>query len=738
MGQELIRLTDVSKSYYSAAGVTQALRMINLSFQQGEFVAVTGESGSGKSTLLSVIGGILPFDDGEMTVYGDETFKYDAADWEEYRRNRIGFVFQDYSLVGHFTVLENVVTGMLARGIPAPEAEKKAESYLALTGLSELASHKASELSSGQKQRLSIARAIAKETGIILADEPTGNLDADTGEEIMKLLSDLSKDRLVIMVTHNREQALRYVTREIRINDGQVVADTKPCENAPDEGREAAGTADVKSETHAEPAEYIARHDLLNDKGRIILFFAFMLVMSLLSSVLIMEIAATNDDIYTRNYTKDAFPREDATRLVVKRNNGKEFDEESLKALKKIWETDSVDTCDYANDFNYYLKQGEDYEFLYSVRRHQTGDDEIVRPDFKKNDNFVRSITSLSKKDIAAGKITDDMYGIIIDSSDESLIGEKYTMYFRDDALWGADEYACADLTVTGITGGNSGQAYFSEKFSDMLGAHMDSGKFRLYYNWNNRNNDYDNKNEFIPVIAPDLTGNEVRLSGRLGYSRPQGELPFHFIDETGADSEEKVNVLTEGSRQSAKVMEVSSELFNRYYKASHTQASLYIKSYAYTDKVLKKLSKKGFTGVSTYRVSMGSYDMELVKNRMLVRLICFGGLIIIFLMAAVIFSRLLRFYTNEYRTLNFIGIRMSTLVNAVTYENELLAIAGYFFASLLIAIPDRIEFISTGRPYAGTFVKVIELIYITAISLAGSLMFMRHVKRGVVSGTRA
>ena len=222
-----IDLQDISKSYYSETTVTQALRKISLTFWESEFVAITGESGSGKSTLLNIIGGMDTFDEGEMFVDGQPTFQYDEQDWEEYRRNRIGYVFQDYSLVGHYTALTNVMSALLIMGHEQKQAEEVAKNYLKQVGLEGFETHKASELSSGQKQRLSIARALAKNTGIIVADEPTGNLDSETGVQIIKLLKELSKDRLVIMVTHNYEQAEPYVTRKVRLHDGNIISDVQ-------------------------------------------------------------------------------------------------------------------------------------------------------------------------------------------------------------------------------------------------------------------------------------------------------------------------------------------------------------------------------------------------------------------------------------------------------------------------------------------------------------------------------
>lgn len=242
----MIRLTDVSKYYRSNQNVTLGLHKINLEFHPGEFAVITGESGSGKSTLLNVISGSDSYDEGEMYIEGQETSCYDKADWEQYRREKISFIYQNYNLIDSFTVLQNVKSALLIR-IPQmdeKEADRKALEYIRKVGLEKQAKKKASHLSSGQKQRLSIARALAKETEIIVADEPTGNLDAQNSKEVVQLLSELSKDRLVIMVTHNYDEVGQFATRKIRMYDGEVAEDIRLREAAPVEKK------DVKEEKH--------------------------------------------------------------------------------------------------------------------------------------------------------------------------------------------------------------------------------------------------------------------------------------------------------------------------------------------------------------------------------------------------------------------------------------------------------------------------------------------------------
>ncbi len=221
----LLQLKDIGKIYVSEGNVTVGIRGVNLSFDRGEFVAVTGASGSGKSTLLNVISGMDSYEEGELFIEGCPTSHYSQTDWEIYRQNYISFVFQDYNIIDSFTVLQNVELALMDIE-DRKERRRRAVDLLRRVGLGDRLHQKGSKLSGGQKQRTVIARALAKDSPIILADEPTGNLDSETAKEIVALLREVSRDKLLIMVTHNYEQVEDTATRLIRVYDGAVEADT--------------------------------------------------------------------------------------------------------------------------------------------------------------------------------------------------------------------------------------------------------------------------------------------------------------------------------------------------------------------------------------------------------------------------------------------------------------------------------------------------------------------------------
>ena len=226
----MLQLKNIIKNYYTTEEPVQALKGVSLNFRESEFVSILGQSGCGKTTLLNIIGGLDKYTDGDLIINNISTKQYTDRDWDSYRNNRIGFVFQSYNLIPHQTVLENVELALTLSGINKEERKERARVALEKVGLSSQISKRPNQLSGGQMQRVAIARAIVNNPDIILADEPTGALDSQTSVQIMDILKKISKEKLIIMVTHNPEIANEYSTRIINLKDGEVVGDSNPFE----------------------------------------------------------------------------------------------------------------------------------------------------------------------------------------------------------------------------------------------------------------------------------------------------------------------------------------------------------------------------------------------------------------------------------------------------------------------------------------------------------------------------
>lgn len=224
----MLQLKDIVKKYNTGGTEIEVLKKVNISFRESEFVSILGASGSGKTTLLNIIGGLDKYSSGDMLLMGRSTKEFTDRDWDSYRNGTIGFVFQSYNLIGHLSVIENVKLALSISGESNKENDIKAKKALEDVGLGEHLHKKPNQLSGGQMQRVAIARALVTDPKIILADEPTGALDSKTSVQIMELIKEISKEKLVVMVTHNPELARKYSDRIVSVKDGEIIEDTKP------------------------------------------------------------------------------------------------------------------------------------------------------------------------------------------------------------------------------------------------------------------------------------------------------------------------------------------------------------------------------------------------------------------------------------------------------------------------------------------------------------------------------
>ncbi|MBR6364573.1 MAG: ABC transporter ATP-binding protein [Lachnospiraceae bacterium] len=358
----LLELKDIGKIYVSDNTVAVGIRGVNLSFDRGEFVAITGQSGSGKSTLLNVISGMDSYEEGELFIEGEQTSHYTQADWEKYREKYISFIFQEYNIIDSFTVLENVELSLM-HITNVMERRQRAMELIRRVGLEDHIRHKGSHLSGGQKQRTVIARALAKDSPIILADEPTGNLDSETSKEIIALLREVSKDKLLIVVTHNFEEVEEYATREIRVYDHAVASDR---EMAPHEVPEQA-----EGETTAELPHKTARNSLklgftiFKAKPRLSLFICSLILVA--GAILFLTFGSFWETVKPMIIDQHHMFNHLDGRVVIVKNDGTVMTDEELQAAAEqtgakdyVRYDKSMDRSVSSNDWNTFCSYYEE------------------------------------------------------------------------------------------------------------------------------------------------------------------------------------------------------------------------------------------------------------------------------------------------------------------------------------------------------------------------------------------
>lgn len=389
----MIKLKDVSKFYYNKGVIATGFNKVNLEFNVGEFVAITGESGSGKSTLLNVLSGLDSYEEGEMYINGEETSHYSEKEFETYRRKYIGNIFQSFNLVNSYTVYQNVELVLLLNGEKRKNIKKKVIDLIKKVDLYKYRNSKVSKLSGGQKQRVAIARALAKETPIIIADEPTGNLDTKSAENVIETLYKISKDKLVIIVTHNYEQVEKYATRKITMSDGKVIEDKKI---KPIESEEKAKIAEVKNITNANKLRLGIRNTF-NIVPKFILVFIVYIFMTV---ALLSEYSSYKNAKYLSENSGYNIYFEDCStnRIIIKKQNNTEFTEEDFSKIKQIDNVDYIVKEDLLCEYFISLgsMENDDIGGLYGYLKDiEILDNELISGRMPQNDNEI--VVALSR-----------------------------------------------------------------------------------------------------------------------------------------------------------------------------------------------------------------------------------------------------------------------------------------------------------------------------------------------------
>lgn len=381
----MLKLENVSKIYYTNGIVATGISKVNLELNIGEFVVITGESGSGKSTLLNVISGIDSYEEGEMYINGKETSHYTEKDFEEYRKKYIANIFQSFNLINSYTVYQNVELVLLLNGYKRRQIKKKVLDIIDKVGLTKFKNTKVSKLSGGQKQRVAIARAIVKDTPIIVADEPTGNLDTKSAYEIIELLKNVAKDKLVVIVTHNIEQVEKYATRIIKMHDGRMIQNTE-IKNINEDSK----ITQANGKNITIPNQYrLGIRNTFNIFSKFILLFIVFTFMSVAflseySAFKLVEHSTEESSGYSANLRDIS-----KERILINKQNREPFTEDDYNKIKQLSNIDYIVEDDISLDTEFilrndtlntygYIKDINNFKGNLDIGRMPENDDEII------------------------------------------------------------------------------------------------------------------------------------------------------------------------------------------------------------------------------------------------------------------------------------------------------------------------------------------------------------------------
>jgi len=478
----LLELKNIKRSYQVGEFKQIALNDVSLQFPESEFVSILGTSGSGKTTLLNIIGGLDQYDSGDLVINGTSTKNFKSSHWDYYRNNSVGFVFQNYQLISHISVLSNVEMGMTLSGVSVKVRKKKALEVLDKVGLKEHAYKKPNQLSGGQMQRVAIARALANDPDIILADEPTGALDSSTSVQVMELIKEISKDKLVIMVTHNKELAEEYSDRIIQLKDGKVVDDS----SAYVKGEERNRFSFKKTSMSFFTAFRLSLHNIFTKKGRTLLT-AFASSIGIIGISLILALS-NGFDIQIDNFEKDtlsSFP-------IMISKNAMSMDEEEIQQYR----SEALDTS-------------------------------------KANSNIMYSYDSEKETIMHANKISEE-YLTYLDRLDKNLIyGISYFRSTHMNLIYRSDhDYHLVDtnkVSLLSVPDKLDGKKSYLEQGYDLLEGVFPSGKEDLVLEVDANNRIEKSILEVLgisdeEVKLVDVIGRELKLVLNDDYYQKNGE----------------------------------------------------------------------------------------------------------------------------------------------------------------------------------------------------------------------
>ena len=696
----MIELHNVSKFYSNKDTVSTGFSKVDLNLDMGEFVVITGESGSGKSTLLNVISGLDSYEEGELFIAGEDTSGYRTEDYERYRKKYIGNIFQDFNLVNSYTVYQNVELSMMLSGMPRSEQKQNIPEYIEMVDMTAYTKTKASKLSGGQKQRVAIARALAKNAPVIVADEPTGNLDSASAEKVMETLHRISKDRLVVIVTHNYEQAAPYVTRKITMHDGRIIEDKKIQPAAED-------LSDDEMESYLHPEEERPVYRKMSAGSQLRLgvrntfnlpakFILLLLVYLFVTAAVLSQYASTkqalhsNDLMGYNNYFTDTSPE----RLILTKKDGSAFTTSDYESLQKM---DNVD---------YIIKgdAGIDTGIMF-----ESDDIDISGPMYPVSCLKEKpTIGRLPKKDTEVVLVADpECYSYdAIKEMDKKILGKKYYIdALNSMAIQGGDRLIKDKVTVVGVVflsedAGRSSNGNVMIYVTDNVAARVlvktAAASSVVTLDFSGTKSDYSGMQVVYP--SKKVPKGEVYISEDQAYQfyeegaargKTMGlHVKNHYFEESRdfrigqvfkADNIRNLLGLSKNNYDEyTSNVYINPSDYNKIFNQGNFQSSFFMKDEKLSDSTVKALESAGYKALvikDTFTDATGGYAF-ILRMFSMVRLAL--EFIVLFFISYAVIRLIMRSRNSYYSTLRILGASRKNTDNILRIELLLMMAISY------------------------------------------------------------
>ena len=729
----MLKLKNVSKFYYNKGVIASGFNKVNIEFNLGEFVAIVGESGSGKSTLLNVISGLDSYEEGEMYINGKETSHYRESDFEEYRKKYVSNIFQNFNLVNSYTVYQNIELVMLLNGYKRKEVKEKVLDLIDKVGLKKYRKTKVSKLSGGQKQRVAIARALAKETPIIVCDEPTGNLDSKSAKGVIDLLKEISKDKLVIVVTHNFDEIKDIATRIVKMHDGKIVSDkavteTKKIDEVVENNNKNIGLFNIIRLGFRNTFNIIPKFILIF----IVFFFVTVSLLSVYGSIQKDEYEEMKLGMnYYFNDTTD-------TRIIIKKKDGSAISQDEINKIKKLDYVDSVIENDIMLDSSVWFQSLDDsyYNMSGMLRNIDTFSGKLDYGRMPENDNEVVYLTN-------------DFDYYFGEKIEEAM---KKTYYYNGDGL----SYSIKVVGVKYIDGtiltynGNS-LIYGSSKLLDkfMRDINREHSKIKVYMNGKNYESANSPGSEFDIRVSDRVSKGNVYTPQSINYVCPDYDCRWEWLtvkvdnlyyhDEVGlyinnTYNDKNSNSLLGINKDSVSYgsIFISPDDYDRLFNKDSYQVSVMANHINNVDSLSEELENLGYTTLQI-RKTLDNMASEVLKVLKILKLVVTIILIItLFFISYFVIKLILKSRNVYYSTLRILGANyrhIKRILDVELFTNASLAYLGYIILTLLVNydylkinfISNILEYLSM-RDYILMYVILVVMSYLISTRYASKI----------------